>query len=91
MPSRLRLQLTEEWVQSGDDGGWTGSLAMTVDGKPASASGNHLVSPRDGGSRLLSTGQATVRLPIIGGRAAREADKLVAAVLNDRSDLARQN
>jgi hypothetical protein len=66
VPGNLGTQRTENWRPDGD--GYVADFAVTIKGAPASMKGTMTLGPDGAGSVLTVAGQATVPIPLFGGK-----------------------
>ncbi|HVE73648.1 MAG TPA: DUF2505 domain-containing protein [Mycobacteriales bacterium] len=69
LPADGRVQQTETWAPSGDDGVRRGTWQVEVAGAPAEMGGTMRLEPDGSGCAYVIEGTVTVRLPLVGGKA----------------------
>ncbi|MGH3917031.1 MAG: DUF2505 domain-containing protein [Pseudonocardiaceae bacterium] len=80
LPSGLTVHRTETWTPAG------GVLRCTVDGAPGTIIGTMTLNPDPAGSVLLTRLEATIPLPLIGGKVEKAVTGGVSKLMNAEYD-----
>ena len=68
------MRQTDDWTRA-DDGSWTGTFAVEVDGAPIKLSGSMSLAAGDGTTDHTVTIDMQVKVPLVGGKIADWAGK----------------
>lgn len=78
---------TEAWRPDGE--GYLADFTLTIKGAPASIKGTMTLAPSESGCTLTVQGQASVPIPLFGGKIEQTVVEQVAAVIRVESDYTR--
>ena len=79
---------TETWRADGD--GYLADFSVTIKGAPASLKGTMALTPSDSGTTLAVNGQASVPIPLFGGKIEQTVVEQVGQLINIESDYTRR-
>ena len=83
LPGDGTLQQADEWHDR--DGSWAGT--WVVSGTPAKVAGEHSITTAGDGSRYTVKGEASLSVPIVGGKIANEIAKRIEELVGHEFDL----
>ena len=71
LPKDGRVQQTDDWGPPAADGARSGTWRVEIAGAPARLGGTLRLEPAAGGAVFVVDGEATVSVPLVGGKAER--------------------
>jgi hypothetical protein len=81
----IRIVQTETWT-----GPATASLELAIPGKPGGFEGQVVLGPSGAGTRETVTGEARVRIPLVGGKLESLVEELLRAALRTEERVGRE-
>ena len=81
----IRIVQTETWT-----GPSTASLELSIPGKPGGFDGQVVLGPAGAGTRESVTGEAKVRIPLVGGKLEALVEELLRAALRTEERVGRE-
>jgi len=79
----------ETWGPAAADGTRRADVQLRVKGQPATMTATNTLAPAAGGTRLLMSGELTVKIPLVGGRLEKELARAVSIALQKEHDVGR--
>lgn len=87
LPKDGRVQQTDDWGPVEADGARSGTWQVEIAGAPARMGGTLRLEPAAGGAAYVVEGEATVSVPLVGGKAERFIAEMVSKLGSKEGEL----